>query len=286
MEWLKRMSDAVDYMEQTMEEPFDAAAIARVARSSPFHFQRMFHMLTGITVAEYVRKRKLTLAAQELAVTRAKVLDIALKYGYDTPESFAKAFRKTHGITPSAAREPGVGLKAYPRISFHLSLKGDQDMDYKIIEREAFQVVGKAKTISTKDGINFKQVPEFWQEYMRDQTGEHLAPYCKTGDCLGICMDMDMKREQFVYMIAVESDRVSENPEFVTRTIPASTWAVFTSTGPLPEAIQKVWDRIWQEFFPATGYEHAGTAELEVYPPGDAGAADYRSEVWIPIVKK
>lgn len=286
MEWLKRMSDAVEFMEKTMEEPFDAAAIARVACSSTFHFQRMFHMLTGVTVAEYVRKRKLTLAAQELAVTKSKVLDIALKYGYDTPESFAKAFRRAHGISPSAAREPGAGLKAYPRISFHLSLKGDQEMDYKIVEREAFQVVGKATTISTKDGVNFKQVPEFWQEYIRDKTGERLASYGKTGNCLGICMDMDMKQEQFVYMIAVESEQVSESPEFVTRTIPASTWAVFNSIGPLPEAIQKVWDRIWQEFFPATGYEHAGTAELEVYPPGDATAADYRSEVWIPIVKK
>jgi AraC family transcriptional regulator len=286
LEWLKRMTDALEYMEKNMAEPFDAAKIAKVACSSSFHFQRMFHMLTGITVAEYVRKRKLTLAAQELAVTKAKVLDIALKYGYDTPESFSKAFRKMHGISPSATREPGTNLKAYPRISFQVSLKGDQDMDYRIVEREAFQVVGKAKTISTKDGVNFKQVPQFWQEYRRDQIEERLVPYGKTGNCLGICMDMDMKQEQFVYLIAVESDRASESPEFVTRTIPASTWAVFTSVGPLPEAIQKVWDRIWQEWFPATGYEHAGTAELEVYLPGDAAAADYRSEVWIPVVKK
>jgi AraC family transcriptional regulator len=280
------MADAVEYMEERMEQPFDAAEIARVACSSIFHFQRMFHMLTGITVAEYVRKRKLTLAAQELAVTKAKVLDVALKYGYDSPESFAKAFRKAHGISPSVAREPGTNLKAYPRISFHLILKGDQDMDYKILEREAFQVVGKAKTISTKDGVNFTQVPEFWQEYNRDKTGERLAPYCKNDTCLGICMDMDMKQEQLVYLIAVESDRPSESPEFVTRTIPASTWAIFASIGPLPTAIQKVWDRVWQEWFPATGYEHAGTAELEVYLPGDPSAADYHCEVWIPIVKK
>lgn len=286
LEWLKEMSDAVEYMEKSMEEPFDAAEIAKVACSSTFHFQRMFHMLTGITVAEYVRKRKLTLAAQELAVTKVKVLEVALKYGYDTPESFSKAFRKAHGINPSAAREPGTNLKAYPRISFHLSLKGDQDMDYKIVEREAFQVVGKAKQISTKDGVNFKQVQEFWQECLRDKTEDRLANYCKTDTCLGICLDMDMEQEQFVYMVAVESSQASESAEFVTRMIPASTWAVFTSIGSIPTAIQAVWDRIWQEWFPATGYEHAGTAELEVYLPGDPSAADYRSEVWIPIVKK
>ena len=142
MEWLKRMADAVAYMEEHMEEPFDIADVARTACSSVFHFQRMFHMLTGATVAEYVRRRRLTLATQELAVAGAKVLEVALKYGYDTPESFAKAFRRVHGTNPSAAREPGANLKAYPRISFHLSLKGDKEMDYRIVEREAFQVVG------------------------------------------------------------------------------------------------------------------------------------------------
>jgi AraC family transcriptional regulator len=286
LEWLKRMIDAVTYMEEHLEEPFNASMIAKVACSSTFHFQRMFHMLTGTTVAEYLRKRKLTLAAQELAATKAKVLDIALKYGYDTPESFSKAFRRVHGISPSAARELGVHLKAYPRISFHLSLKGDKDMDYKIIEKEAFQVVGKAKRISTEDGVNFKQIPEFWQDFMKDKSEERLASYNKTNTCLGICLDMEMEKEQFVYMIAVESERVSDSNEFITKTIPASTWAVFTSVGPMPTAIQKVWGRIWQEWFPATGYEHAGTADLEVYLPGDTHADDYQCEVWIPIVKK
>jgi AraC family transcriptional regulator len=286
LEWLKRMTDAIEYLEEHLEEPFDASLIAQVACSSTFHFQRMFHMLTGSTVAEYLRKRKLTLAAQELAVTKAKVLDIALKYGYDTPESFSKAFRRVHGISPSAAREPGINLKAYPRISFHLSLKGDQEMDYRIVEREAFQVVGKARIISTKDGINLQQIPQFWEESMKEKTEEKLLPYNKTNTTLGICLDMEMEQEQLLYMIAVESDKVSETKELITKTIPASTWAVFLSVGPMPTAIQKVWERIWQEWFPATGYEHAGTAELEVYLPGDPNAADYQCEIWIPIKKK
>jgi AraC family transcriptional regulator len=165
-------------------------------------------------------------------------------------------------------------------------LKGDKDMDYRIVEKAAFQVVGKAKKISTKDGINFKQIPEFWQDSMKNKTEDRLVPYNKTNTILGICLDMEMEKEQFVYMIAVESDRVSESTEFITRTIPASTWAVFTSAGPMPTAIQKVIKRIWEEWFPATGYEHAGTAELEVYLPGDLNAEDYHCEVWIPIIKK
>lgn len=278
--------DAVEYMEEHIEEPFDVSVVAKAAYSSTFHFQRMFHMLTGITVAEYLRKRRLTLAAQELAITKSKVLDVAIKYGYDTPESFSKAFRRVHGISPSAARESEANLKAYPRISFQLSLKGDKDMDYRIVEKEAFQVVGKAKKISTKDGANFKQVPEFWQKSMQEKTFDTLAPYNKTNNYLGICLDMEMDKEQFVYMIAVESDRVVQSNELVTRTIPASTWAVFTSNGPLPTAIQKVIKRVWEEWFPATGYEHAGTAEIEVYLPGDGNAEDYKCEIWIPIKKK
>lgn len=278
--------DAVEYMEEHIEEPFDVSVVAKAAYSSTFHFQRMFYMLTGITVAEYLRKRRLTLAAQELAITKSKVLDVAIKYGYDTPESFSKAFRRVHGISPSAARESEANLKAYPRISFQLSLKGDKDMDYRIVEKEAFQVVGKAKKISTKDGVNFKQVPEFWQKSMQEKTFDTLAPYNKTNNYLGICLDMEMDKEQFVYMIAVESDKVVEGNELVTRTIPASTWAVFTSNGPLPTAMQKVIKRVWEEWFPATGYEHAGTAEIEVYLPGDGNAEDYKCEIWIPIKKK
>jgi AraC family transcriptional regulator len=152
LEWLIRMKNALDYMESKLTGPLRIEEIAAVAYVSPFHFQRMFSMLTGVTVADYIRKRRLTLAAQELAISNIRVLDVALKYGYDSPESFAKAFRKAHGLTPSAAREPGVQLKAFPRLSFHLSLKGDQEMDYKIVNKEAFTVIGKSMEVTCKDG--------------------------------------------------------------------------------------------------------------------------------------
>lgn len=121
-----------------MTEQIDMEEVARRAFSSSFHFQRMFHALTDVTVAEYIRKRRLTLAAQELSMSSDKVLDIALKYGYESPESFAKAFRKVHGLSPSDARIQGVQLKAFPRISFHLSLKGDKDMEYRMAQFRMF----------------------------------------------------------------------------------------------------------------------------------------------------
>jgi AraC family transcriptional regulator len=286
LDWLIRMKNALDLMEKKLDERLDIEDIAKAAYSSPFHFQRMFHMLTGITISEYIRKRKLTLAAQELATSSSKVLDIALKYGYDSPESFSKAFRKIHGISPSEARNPGVSLKAFPCISFHLSLKGDKDVDYRIMEKEAFTVVGKSVQVTCQDNENLRQIPKFWEECHRNGTTAKLSSIGTDENLLGICMDMQPGKEDFTYMIATKADAVSPAEGFALSTIPASTWAIFTSVGPMPGAIQSVFGRIYQEWFPATGYEHSGAPEMEVYPPGDITAEGYRCEVWIPIVKK
>lgn len=286
MEWLQRMTNAVDYIEKHLEEPIEVARIAEVAYSSSFHFQRMFHILTGNTVVEYIRKRRLTLAARELAEKKAKVIDIALKYGYETPEAFTKAFKRLHGVCPAKARRSGISLKAFPRISLEFALKGNQNLDYKIVDREAFRVVGKALRVSTKEGENFKRIPQFWKECISDGTCEKLCRYFQATEILGVCMDMEYEKEQFVYMIAAKKSRTYTGSEFVAKTIPASNWAVFTSVGPLPNTIQRVWEGIFQEWFPATGYEHAVAPELEIYPNGDINGEDYQCEVWIPIVKK
>ncbi|MCD1260148.1 AraC family transcriptional regulator [Paenibacillus athensensis] len=286
MEWLLRMKDAIDLIESSMEERLDIERIAQVAYSSPFHFQRMFHMLTGMTVADYTRKRKLTLAAQELAMTSAKVIDVALKYGYDSPESFAKAFRKVHGITPSEARRAGVALKAFPRISFQLSVKGDKNMDYRIVDKEAFPVVGRGLTVTCQDGDNLRRIPLFWQECGSDGTVAKLGALSANGLLLGLCLDMQPGRDDFTYMIAAEPGQDSPVDGYETRQVPASTWAVFTARGALPHSIQDLMPRIFQEWFPATGYEHSGAPEMEVYPQGDTTAEDYECEIWIPVVKK
>jgi len=286
VEWLLRMKEAIDLMESTMEKRMDIEQIARAAHSSPFHFQRMFHMLTGMTVAEYTRKRKLTLAAQELAMTSAKVLDVALKYGYDSPESFSKAFRKIHGISPSEARLPGVSLKAFPRISFHLSLKGDKDMDYRIVEKESFTLVGKTMEVSCSDGGQSHGISEFWAKSAADGTIGRIVSLVNGDTLYGVCLDMKPGTGDLTYMIAGETDSADSEAGLSLKTIPAATWAVFPCVGPIPGSIQNVFQRIFQEWFPATGYEHAGLPEMEVYPSGNTEAEDYRCEVWIPVVKK
>ncbi|WP_274364778.1 AraC family transcriptional regulator [Paenibacillus thermotolerans] len=279
MDGLQRMNEALEYMENHMDQPLPIEEIAKAAYLSPFHFQRMFHMLTGMTVAEYMRKRKLTLAANELATSSVKVVDVALKYGYDSPEAFAKAFRKLHGISPSEARQSGVHMKAFPRISFQVSLKGDKEFLYRIEDKEAFTVAGKSVQLNYENPKRSRSW--FWGECSRDGTLAKLTAMRST--LLGITMDI---KDDFAYMIACKADGSAPVDGLSLQEIPASTWAIFTSVGPLPQAIQSVFHRVYQEFFPATGYEHSGAPELEVYLPGDSKTEDYRCEVWIPVVKK
>jgi AraC family transcriptional regulator len=285
MEWLKQMQAAIDYMEEHMEERITIEEIARAGCSSPFHFQRMFYMLTGVTVGEYMRRRRLTLAAQELAGSASKVLDVALKYGYDSPESFAKAFRKLHGIPPSQARAEGVKLKAYPRITFQILLKGDKEMDYQIIDKPAFKAAGIVIETTMEDGQNKKDITKFWADSQLNGDVARIISLLGAEELYGIIYGIVPGQDTFNYMIGGRLDG-DEVPEGLTAIeIPASRWAVFTAVGPLPGSIQSLFNRIFQEWFPATGYEHAHAPELEVYFPGDIHSEDYRCEVWVPIVK-
>ena len=290
--WLDRMMNALEYLESSLDGEVDINAASRIACSSTFHFQRMFHLLTGVTVSDYVRKRRLSLAAQELASSSIKVIDVAMKYDYDTPEAFCKAFRKAHGITPSAARLPGTKLKLFPRLSFHISLKGDKDMDYRIVEKEAFSVVGKALTMPYTNDENLILIPEFWQKSTRNGTLSQLESMMsgkgELGSAiLGVCIEFKSDPQEFTYVIGVQGGPEQVPQGLVRKEIPAATWAAFECVGALPDAIQALWARVFSEFFPATGFNHAeGGADVEVYPSGNVQDENYKCEVWIPVVKK
>lgn len=284
MDWLDRMNRALDYIERHLEDGVTGEEAAGAAWSSAYHFHRLFHMVTGLTVTEYIRRRRLTLAARELASTPARVVDVALKCGYDSPESFARAFRRMHGISPSEARNPGIPLKAFPRMEFQFFLKGVHAMDYRIVEREAFHVIGKVLHTTTRDGGNFREIPAFWSAGFADGWIRRLESL--TGRmAMGVVLPMEPGREELSYMIAVEAGPEMAGDEWTGYTVPAASWAVFTSVGPLPGAIHDVIRRIFQEWFPSTNYEHTHGPELEVYLEGDTSSPDYRCEVWIPIEK-
>ncbi|OEH94238.1 AraC family transcriptional regulator [Bacillus solimangrovi] len=285
MSWITSLQKAIDYIEEHLLDELDIATISKQANSSMYHFQRTFSLLTDIPVGEYIRRRRLTLAAKELASTNSKVIDVAYKYGYDSPESFTKAFRKQHGITPRQARNHSGRLKSYNRLVIQVTLKGAEPMQYKIVEKDSFQVTGRKESFSVENDENYIGIPKMWDRMNTDGTVEKLVNI-NTGQLkglLGVCVDSSNEQsKQIDYWIAVAHSG-DKHDDFDILNVPASKWAVFEAHGPMPHAIQDVWKKIMSEWFPSSGYEHAGTPELEVYPEGDITSSDYYSEVWIPI---
>jgi AraC family transcriptional regulator len=267
-------------------EDITIESIAKQANASAFHFQRTFTILTDISVGEYVRRRRLTLAAQELSRTNCKIIDLAYKYGYDTPEAFSKAFRRQHGIAPSEARKYIGKLKFYERLIIQVILKGAEPMKYNVVERDSFQVVGVKREFSLANEENLVGIPKFWDEVNSDGTSELLFKLNNgtIKGVLGVCAAAsNTKSKQAIdYWIAVDYD--GEIPEgMASLDIPASKWVVFEVHGPMPDAMQAAWKQIFSEWFPTSGYEHAGIPELEVYSEDDPFSPDYYSEIWIPV---
>ncbi|GGH87868.1 AraC family transcriptional regulator [Pullulanibacillus pueri] len=285
MAWIESLQKAIDYMEEHLIDDLSIENIAKQANVSAFHFQRTFTILTDITVGEYIRRRRLTLAAQELSSKNEKIINLAFKYGYDTPEAFTKAFRRQHGVSPSHVRK-GLGeLKSYNRMIIQVNLKGVDPMNYRVVEKKAFKVVGVKRAYSFENGENLTGIPKFWDDVNTDGTCDQLFEL-NTGQIkgvLGVCVDQSaLKPKTMDYWVATEVDGKEETP-FDSLDIPAAKWAVFEVHGPMPGAIQKVWQQVFSEWFPSSGYEHAEGPELEVYSPGNPSDANYYSEVWIPV---
>ncbi|MDQ0861113.1 AraC family transcriptional regulator [Bacillus sp. V2I10] len=282
MKWIKSIQKAIDYMEEHLLEDISIEQIAKEANASAFHFQRTFTILTDISVGEYLRRRRLTLAAQELANSRSKVIDLAYKYGYDTPESFTKAFRRQHGISPSDARKSTCKLIFYSRLTIQVSLKGADPLNYKVVERKGFDAVGIKREFSCENEENQIGIPKLWNEVNQDGTNE-LLMNLNNGEIkgvMGICVGGSNKMMD--YWVAAEYD--GEPPEGLSKlTIPAAKWVVFEVHGPMPDAMQNAWKQIFSEWFPTSGYEHAGTPDLEVYSNDDPFSSNYYSEIWIPV---
>ena len=282
MDWLNLMNKAIDYIEENITNTIEVEEVAKIALSSTFHFQRMFYMITGVTLTEYIRRRRLTIATQEI-ISGKKIIDVAYKYGYETPEAFAKAFKKMYGISPSGSKKPGIKLNSYPRISFHISIKGEKNMDYKIEKKESFTVIGRQLRTTLKDGENLMQIPKFAEDCIIDGSYQWLCSRVGKLGLLDIAKDFDKVKDEFYYMLAIE-DTGEDLPEgYVKSVVPAATWAVFESVGALPEAIEDTNRRIFTEWLPSTGYEHDHAPEIAAYPIGDIKSEDYRCEVWVSI---
>lgn len=291
MDWIQGIQAAIDYVEAHITEEIRYEEVAKRAYASPFHFQRVFGILCGFSLGDYIRMRRLSLAGEELSKGNAKIIDVAMKYGYDTPESFSRAFTRFHGIAPSAARHGGP-VTVFTPLSVKLTLTGGKKMDYRIEKREAFPVVCKRKRVGKPQAANATQdITALWQEYSADGTLERLigclpqAPVMK--GLLGICFSAELDAQQFPYGIGVEYDGRPVDDDLEVVTIPAHTYAVFTSKGKMPDAFIETYHRIVTEFFPqSTRYAYAENVEFEVYSSADTSNPNYQCEIWIAVNEK
>lgn len=290
MDSLEKMNEALNYVEKNLTEDIDFKEVARLALCSEYHFQRMFSFLAGITLSEYIRRRRLTLAAFELNNSNIRVIDAAIKYGYSSPDSFTRAFQGLHGITPSEARNNGQSLKAYPRMTFQLSIKGGSEMNYRIEKKEAFRIVGIKKRVPIIfHGVN-PEIASMW-ESLNAETIATLKALSNV-EPLGILSAstnfsegrMEEKGELDHY-IGVATTK--ECPENLTQLeVSASTWAVFEAVGPFPHTLQNVWGRIYSEWFPSSSYEQTEGPEILWNEHKDVTSPTFKSEIWIPVLKK
>ena len=296
MDLLKKMNNALSYIEDNLLRNIDYAKVARLACCSVYNFQRMFSFITDVPLSEYIRRRRLTLAAFELQNSNIKVIDLALKYGYESPEAFTRAFQSIHGVTPTLARNMGVELKAYPRLSFHITIKGDVEMNYKIEKKEAFTIFGVEEIFTTENGENLKEVPKFWNEAMEKgildkitkATGEDWND--KYGLCAvnAVCDYREIGGSKFPYMLCAFKTPKSATEGFTEVEVPAATWAIFTSEEHNIEetatAIQSLIKRVYTEWLPTAGYEKIDGYEFEMYYSKENGK--YYTETWIRVDKK
>ena len=273
--WVEGIQNALEYIEQNLTEEISVKTVAEKAYVSEFHFQRIFHALCGCSVGEYIRNRRLAMAAQELSCGEVRVIDVAVKYGYGSPDSFTRAFTKFHGINPSAAREKAAKLRDFAPLRIHLSLEGGMMMEYRIVEKEALTIMGRKRSFNADD--SYRSIPEFWEEHWSDGGSELLM------GMYGLCIDLDGKC--FDYYIADEYTLDKDVPEGCeTRTLPAGTWAVFPCT---LRTLQDTNTRMWGEWLPnCREYKLGGNYNVEMYGPlNQEDPQGSYCELWLPVEK-
>ncbi|MGH0052139.1 MAG: AraC family transcriptional regulator [Sphaerochaetaceae bacterium] len=283
MQWIERLNEALYYIEEHLEGEISYEKAARLANCSTYHFQRMFTYIAGVPLGEYIRRRRLTKAALALQQGQ-KVLDVSLRYGYDSPTSFTRAFQTLHGVNPSEAKKEGAALKAFPKISFSLTIKGDQEMEYRIERKETFQVTGVSLKLEKDMEENMKTIPQFWNKKTMDGTIPKLCALLKPGQGLfGLCTNTDDK-DYWLYTIGIETKEEPPIEGMEIQEVEASLWAIFPGRGAMPKVIQEVEKRIMTDWLPTSGYELSKGVDVEVYLSEDP--SDQAFEVWMPIRKQ
>jgi AraC family transcriptional regulator len=297
-DYFKQIQATIDYVEAHMGEELSLSRLAQVAMLSDYHYHRVFLAMAGVTVMEYVRKRRLALSAYEVARSDARLIDIALEIGFQNHETFTRAFKRMFGMTPAEYRKAGIKPPAYPKLNVlqrkYNPYLGGIRMDYRIVTKPAFKVIGYELRMKTVGGENHWQIPKFWQQYIRGGWGERIPNRVHTGSPieLGICHSFDMDSGEFSYLIGMEAEHFGGVPDdLVCREFMGAEYAVFTTPKVAPEqfapSIQSTWKAVFEEWFPHSGYEHAGTPEFELYDERcHPGQPEVQMDIYIPVKRK
>ncbi len=289
MDSINSMNQALAYMEDHLTEEIDYGEVAKIALCSEYHFKRMFSFLAGISLSEYVRRRRLTLAAIELKDKENRILDVAVKYGYNSADAFARAFQIMHGILPSEARSENARLKAYPKMTFRLSINGGCEMNYRIVEKESFKLVGFKKRVPIVfNGVNPEiakmyelLTPEVIKQLKELSNVEPMGIISASTNFSDGRMEEKGELDHYIGVATTWADTTG----FDELIVEEGTWAVFEAVGPFPDTLQDIWGRIYSEWFPSSGYELAMGPEILWNESKDTSNPKYRSEIWVPVKK-
>lgn len=291
MDWIKQFNEAINYIEENLTGEISYETISKIAGCSVYNFQRMFSYIADKPLSEYIRNRRLTLAAFDILNSTERIIDISLKYGYKSQDAFSRAFRSFHGVMPSTVRNNTVQLKSCPKLSFQITIKGENHMNYKIEQFPTFKVVGIANRINTSKA--FEIVPQIWDNAWKDGTMNRFielfqkAEYRPAG-FLGISAGGQWgNSEEMDYILAVTNyvdvptcNYISPPEGMQEFSYPPSTWAIFEANGKLPDAVQKIYKQFYTEWLPNSGYQVADLPVIESY------MKDNHQEVWVAIAKK
>ncbi|SFX08304.1 AraC family transcriptional regulator [Thermoactinomyces sp. DSM 45891] len=287
MDLLKNMNTSLRYIEENLTQEIDLKEVARIALCSEYHFKRMFSFLAGIPLSEYIRRRRLTLAAFELQNRTPRIIDIAIKYGYSSPDSFSRAFQSLHGITPTEARNQTQNVKAYPRMTFQLTIQGGAEMNYRIEEKESFRIIGIQKRVPIVFQGENPEITAMWKSLNMEMI--HQLMELSDVEPKGMIQAstnfsegrMEEQGELDHYIgVATTADSLEE---FERLEVLSSTWAVFETVGPFPQTLQETWGRIYSEWFPSSLYQQVGGPEMLSIKSKDLTSPDVLCEIWIPV---
>lgn len=281
MEWFKQFNNAIEYIENNLTNEISYEEAAKIACCSINYFQRMFSYITGISLSEYIRRRRMTQAAFEIQLNKKKIMDIAVKYGYASPSSFNRAFQYVHGISPTDARKQGILLNTYLPIKFAISVIGDYNIKYHIEDKEAIRIVGIRTKLKNNTDENFKIVPNFWNSVLKDKSFLDICQLCNQAPygVLGVSVYIN---DNIYYYISASTDKeVPDN--MMCYEIPPAKWVVIECNGDFKESIQSMFKRFLTQWLPFSGYRYAELPDIEVYPLNSQNLKSGRSEIWIAI---